>query len=84
MRLWDGRSGQSVISPLKGHTNRLTSLALSPDGQKIVSTSLDGTVRMWARTNRVIEDSAHRVNSITFSLDGRHIASISLDGIVRH
>ena len=34
-----------------GHTGPVTSLAFSRDGSRIVSSSLDGTVRMWNADN---------------------------------
>ena len=42
--VWDLASGQ-VKSTLKGHTGSVCSVAISPDGQTIVSGSGDDTVR---------------------------------------
>ncbi|HEX9579305.1 MAG TPA: hypothetical protein VF993_16240, partial [Myxococcales bacterium] len=43
--LYDG-SGRALRS-LPGHSDRLTHLAVSPDGAHIASSSLDRTVRLW-------------------------------------
>jgi WD40 repeat protein len=44
---------------LKGHTRQVTSVAFSTDGSKIVSGSVDKTVRLW--------DSRASRSFITFS-----------------
>lgn len=48
------RSGQERRAPdlpplrrLDGHTNEITRLAVTPDGKRLVSASLDRTVRIW-------------------------------------
>ena len=38
------------LALLRGHTDYVFSLALSPDGQLIASSSGDGTVRIWEST----------------------------------
>ena len=42
--MWDLSTGECK-STLKGHTDRVTSVAISPDGKSIVSGSWDNTVR---------------------------------------
>ncbi len=42
--MWDLESG-SCTKTLKGHTNGVTSVAISPDGGTIVSVSVDNTIR---------------------------------------
>ena len=39
MQVWDADTGQPVAQPLKGHTDRVTSVAFSPDGTRIASGS---------------------------------------------
>jgi len=43
---WDAETGGELFA-LKGHTGKVTSVALSPDGKRIVTAGADGTVRVW-------------------------------------
>jgi|GEM_PF-1458688 len=45
-RLWDIATGQ-LLRVYSGHTAAITSVAFVPDGQKVVTGSLDGTIRTW-------------------------------------
>jgi WD40 repeat protein len=44
--MWDAESGQEMRS-FKGHASLLQSVALSPDGQRLVTGSRDFTVKVW-------------------------------------
>lgn len=48
-KLWDATTGRE-LQTLVGHTDWVMGLAFSPDGQRLASTSLDGTVRVWSLT----------------------------------
>ena len=49
VRLWDANSpeGNQLGGPLRGHQNGVVSVAFTPDASRIVSGSVDGTVRIW-------------------------------------
>ncbi|KAJ7463897.1 hypothetical protein B0H11DRAFT_83087 [Mycena galericulata] len=47
VEVWDILSGQLVLGPLNGHKESVTSVAFSANGERLVSGSLDRTVRSW-------------------------------------
>jgi hypothetical protein len=47
--VWDARTGQALVE-LKGHTGAVWSVAVAPDGQRIVTQDVSGKVRVWDST----------------------------------
>ena len=87
-RSGDASTGQEIGAPFMGHTDIVVSVALSSDGQRIVSGSNDKTVRIWdASTGREIgaplTGHINGVVSVAFSPDGRQIVSGSSDTTIR-
>ena len=70
-----------------GHEFEVNSVALSPDGQYIVSGSSDKTIKLWDVKDRVLlhtfDDHKSGVNSVAFSPDGQYIVSGSNDNTVK-
>ncbi|KAE9406010.1 hypothetical protein BT96DRAFT_876203 [Gymnopus androsaceus JB14] len=88
VRIWNAKTGEAIGEPLEGHTHFVSSVAFSPDGERIVSGSYDQTVRIWnAKTGRAIGEPlkghTHFVSSVAFSPDGERIVSGSNDQTVR-
>ncbi|KIM29936.1 hypothetical protein M408DRAFT_22388 [Serendipita vermifera MAFF 305830] len=78
----------TIQSVINGHTSPVISVSFSPDGTRIVSGSVDKTVRVWdAETGETVmellEGHSGPVNSVSFSLDGTCIVSGSDDNTIR-
>jgi WD40 repeat protein len=73
---------------LRGHTDRVWSIALSPDSHTMASGSLDGTIRVWDLLQPgtkpiVLRGHENWVTSVAFSADGQMLASSGDDKTVR-
>ncbi|MHC5733242.1 MAG: WD40 repeat domain-containing protein, partial [Nostoc sp.] len=79
--------GLPLAEPLRGHQGYVNSVAISADGQTIVSGGGDGTVRLWNRQGLPLAEPlrGHQgyVNSVAISADGQTIVSGGGDGTVR-
>jgi WD40 repeat protein len=74
LRLWDLTNGKE-IRQFKGHTKDIRSVAISPNGQQLLSGSFDGTMRLWEiETGKEIkrfEGPGNFVESVCFTPDGK-------------
>jgi len=72
---------------LEGHNGTVNHVAYSPDGKRLVTASLDRTVRVWDAVTgaqlAVLYGHQAEVNSAAYSPDGRRIVSASYDRTVR-
>ena len=46
-RAYDALAGSGIVATLRGHADSVSGVAFSGDGQQVVSSSDDGTVRRW-------------------------------------
>ncbi|KAH2021052.1 hypothetical protein KXV65_003447 [Aspergillus fumigatus] len=71
------KSWSAELQTLEGHSSWVSSVAFSPDGQRIVSGSDDNTIKLWdAQTGselRSLEGHSDWVHSVAFSPDGQRI-----------
>jgi len=77
---------QSVMT-LRGHSDEVHGMAVSPDGKRIVSGSVDKTVKVWdAATGAelmTLRGHDEGVGSVAFSPDGKRIVSGSEDNTIK-
>jgi WD40 repeat protein len=69
-----------------GHSKIVTSAEFSPDGQQVVTSSYDGTARVWdAATGRQLTALSHpgAVYTATFSPDGHRVLTAADDRTAR-
>jgi eukaryotic-like serine/threonine-protein kinase len=86
VRLWDVARRQPVAD-LKGHTEEITAMAISPDGTILATASRDQSVILWDLRSRrrlqSIADNQGWVNDVAFSPDGKTLAFGVMDGKVK-
>ncbi|MCP4697748.1 MAG: CHAT domain-containing protein [Gammaproteobacteria bacterium] len=93
--LWDASSGK-ILSVLRGHCKRYVSksrydtckvitAAFSPDGSRVVTTSNDGTARLWDVSSGealvVLREHEGGVHTAAFSPDGQQVVTASRETV---
>ncbi|MEV4568575.1 hypothetical protein AB0K12_32810 [Nonomuraea sp. NPDC049419] len=83
VRRWDRHAGTHRV--LTRHDDQVTGLAVSPDGQRVASAAMDGTIRVTGGDTEPVLLRGHKgaVWSAAFSHDGRRVASAGQDGALR-
>jgi WD40 repeat protein len=84
--IWDAATGR-VLLELTGHSLDVASIAYSPDGRRILTSSWDQTAKLWdALTGRevlTLKGHAAPVAAVDFAPDGASVVTASLDGTAR-
>ncbi|MBW4646188.1 MAG: WD40 repeat domain-containing protein [Goleter apudmare HA4340-LM2] len=68
----------TVSYTFKGHTSKVTSVAISPDGETLVSGCADKTIKLWhlktGKLIRTLTGNLGQVSSVAVSPDGNFLA----------
>jgi WD40 repeat protein len=78
---------QKEITKPQGHSNKVKSVAFSPDGKYLASGSNDMMVKLWSVESQkeltTLLGHKDSVFSVAFSPDGKYLASGSDDNTVK-
>ncbi|BAY98624.1 WD-40 repeat protein [Tolypothrix tenuis PCC 7101] len=82
LNVWNIKTKKKLFT-LKGHTNRVTSIAISPNGKYLISGSVDKTLKVWnLKTGKelfTLKGHNDRVTSVAVTADGQQVISASKD-----
>ncbi|XP_002739808.1 U5 small nuclear ribonucleoprotein 40 kDa protein-like [Saccoglossus kowalevskii] len=93
LKVWDLRKND-IVYKMRGHSDTITGMELSPDGSYIVTNAMDNTVRIWdvrpfapqERCVKLFQGAQHNFEKnllrCSWSSDGSKIASGSADRFV--
>jgi WD40 repeat protein len=79
IKLWSLKSGE-LLYTLTGHSGAMISLAFSPDGQMLASSSKDGTIQLWQLQPEQLQPEGDLPVKRLHTLPGRGRIVFSPDG----
>jgi WD40 repeat protein len=88
LKLWDAVTGEEAVS-IAGHafSERVECLEFDPEGRRLASASMDGSVKIWDATSgnkvRDLHGGPRAPQRLAFSADGGRLAAVFAGGLVR-
>lgn len=86
VQLWDV-AGSELKVTFEGHTDRITALAFSADGARLVTGSLDKTARLWdlksGKLEYTFEGHTMEVTAVALQNGGKRLATGGLDNAIK-
>ena len=77
----------TLVHTFKGHASAVRAVAVTPDGQHIISGSYDKTVKVWSVASKSLVSTCHGhtegVHAVAATPDGQRILSGGADKTVR-
>ena len=77
------RESPALVRDLQGHADAVTACAVTADGRRMVSASMDGTLMVWdlesGRALATLQGHTGGVRSCAVTVDGRRVVSASTD-----
>ncbi|MFB2892327.1 WD40 repeat domain-containing protein [Aerosakkonemataceae cyanobacterium BLCC-F50] len=84
IKVWSLQPGQvgRVLHNFTEHQGQISAIAFSPDGQTLVSSSMDKTIKIWdLKTNKLRYSLPVSASDVAISPDGTTLASTNLRNI---
>ena len=77
----------SLIQTLVGHSSRVTTVSITPDGSKVISGSYDNTIKIWnintGEELKTLNGHSSSVTAVSITPDGSKIISGSYDNTLK-
>ena len=82
VEIWESSTGKHIRT-LKGHSDSVYGVAVSPDGYFVISSSGDETIKIWelktGKNIRILRGHSGSIYRVAVSSDGRFVVSASGD-----
>ncbi len=86
VQLWDIAEAK-LVTTFDGHTDRITALAFSADGKRLITGSLDKTARLWdvksGKSEHTFDGHQLAVSAVALRPDGKRLATGGLDNLIK-
>ena len=86
VKLWEAETGR-LLRTFEGHTEKVNSVCFSPDGQRSLSGSRDGTLKLWEALTgcclRTFDEHTDGVRSVCLDTRTQYALSGSEDGTLK-